>query len=244
MESASESADLRTSLRYYKQVDSAEIDSDQVGPVSEQRKQGVFLIPYFIMLLAVGISSFYLELILGQKMCCGPYISWLRYSLRFLYWDYFCHYHHLYIHVLHCHHLMTYSIHICYNLQSKEISVTKEMGGFGWGCMVVWLYEICSVQNIFFISQRYYWYNRVIHVSDDIGDDGESKWQLLISMLYTWLITYLCLFQGITSSGKVAYVTAVFPYIVLTILFFRGITLDGAGDGVEFLCKPYVSGCL
>ena len=41
---------------------------------------------------------------------------------------------------------------------------------------------------------------------------------------------------------QVAYVTAVFPYIVLTILFFRGVTLDGAGDGMEFLFKPDVSG--
>ena len=43
---------------------------------------------------------------------------------------------------------------------------------------------------------------------------------------------------------QVAYVTAVFPYIVLTILFFRGVTLDGAGDGMEFLFKPDVSGCM
>ena len=41
-------------------------------------------------------------------------------------------------------------------------------------------------------------------------------------------------------SLQVAYVTAVFPYIVLTILFFRGVTLEGAGTGVEFLFKPDV----
>ena len=34
--------------------------------------------------------------------------------------------------------------------------------------------------------------------------------------------------------------TAVFPYIVLTVLFFRGVTLDGAGTGIEFLFKPDV----
>ena len=31
--------------------------------------------------------------------------------------------------------------------------------------------------------------------------------------------------------------------IVLTILVFRGVTLDDAGEGVEFLFKPDVSGC-
>ena len=39
---------------------------------------------------------------------------------------------------------------------------------------------------------------------------------------------------------QVAYVTAVFPYIVLIILFFRGVTLEGAGTGVEYLFKPDV----
>ncbi|XP_065914626.1 sodium- and chloride-dependent glycine transporter 2-like isoform X1 [Dysidea avara] len=88
-----------------------------------------------------------------------------------------------------------------------------------------------------FVYYKYYWYNHVIHVSNDIGDADEFKWQLLICMFCAWLITYLCLFRGIKSSGKAAYVTAVFPYIVVTILVFRGVTLDGSGDGVEFLFK-------
>ena len=52
-----------------------------------------------------------------------------------------------------------------------------------------------------------------------------------------------CLIYTVVFLFQVAYVTAVFPYIVLIILFFRGVTLDGAGDGVEFLFKPDVSYC-
>lgn len=44
--------------------------------------------------------------------------------------------------------------------------------------------------------------------------------------------------QGITESGKVVYVTAIFPYVVLIIFFFRGITLKGATDGIEYLFTP------
>ena len=55
-----------------------------------------------------------------------------------------------------------------------------------------------------FVYYKYYWYNHVIHVSDDIGDADEFKWQLLICMFCAWLITYLCLFRGIKSSGKVS----------------------------------------
>ena len=46
--------------------------------------------------------------------------------------------------------------------------------------------------------------------------------------------------QGIASSGKVVYFTAIFPYIVLTIFFIRGITLKGAMAGLSHMFRPKV----
>lgn len=40
---------------------------------------------------------------------------------------------------------------------------------------------------------------------------------------------------------QVVYVTATFPYFVLIIFFFRGITLEGMSDGLIHLFKPDVS---
>ena len=46
--------------------------------------------------------------------------------------------------------------------------------------------------------------------------------------------------KGIESSGKVVYFTALFPYIVMTIFFIRGITLKGAGAGLAHMFYPKV----
>ena len=37
---------------------------------------------------------------------------------------------------------------------------------------------------------------------------------------------------------QVVYFTAVFPYVMLTVLLVRGVTLDGAADGLVFYLKP------
>ena len=51
---------------------------------------------------------------------------------------------------------------------------------------------------------------------------------------------YLIIMKGIESSGNVVYFTALFPYIVMTIFFIRGITLKGAGAGLAHMFYPKV----
>ena len=67
---------------------------------------------------------------------------------------------------------------------------------------------------------------------------GGLKWELVVCLAAAWTIVCLCLIKGVQSSGKVVYFTALFPYLVLVILLIRGVTLDGAYDGIIFYVYP------
>lgn len=75
-------------------------------------------------------------------------------------------------------------------------------------------------------------------ISEDINSPQVFNWKIALALVVAWILVYLCMIKGIASSGKVVYVTATFPYIVLIIFFFRGITLKGAGDGLRHLFTP------
>ena len=64
------------------------------------------------------------------------------------------------------------------------------------------------------------------------------NWNLVLALLLSWVIVVLALIKGIQSSGKVVYFTATFPYVILTILFARGVTLDGALVGLQYYFTP------
>uniref|UniRef100_A0AAY4AU22 Transporter n=1 Tax=Denticeps clupeoides TaxID=299321 RepID=A0AAY4AU22_9TELE len=83
-----------------------------------------------------------------------------------------------------------------------------------------------------------YWRNYVLNISDGIGNFGEVRLPILGCLAVSWLVVFLCLIRGVKSSGKVVYFTATFPYVVLTILFIRGITLDGAISGIKYYLTP------
>lgn len=60
------------------------------------------------------------------------------------------------------------------------------------------------------------------------------NWKLAISLFIAWMIAFLCLIKGVQSLGKVSYITAIFPYIMLFALIVRGVTLPGSMKGIIY----------
>lgn len=78
----------------------------------------------------------------------------------------------------------------------------------------------------------------MLGLSAGIEETGGIIQSLATCLFGAWVIVFLCLCKGVQSSGKVVYFTALFPYVVLVVLFFRGVTLPGAKTGILFYLTP------
>uniref|UniRef100_A0A915IXZ4 Transporter n=1 Tax=Romanomermis culicivorax TaxID=13658 RepID=A0A915IXZ4_ROMCU len=83
-----------------------------------------------------------------------------------------------------------------------------------------------------------YFNGAVLQLSKGLDEPGGIVWGLVPCLLIGWILTFLCLIKGVESSGKAVYFTATFPYILLTVLLVKGLTLEGAMDGIMFYIKP------
>ncbi|XP_071526972.1 sodium- and chloride-dependent glycine transporter 2-like [Panulirus ornatus] len=121
--------------------------------------------------------------------------------------------------------LTSYNETHCYN--PSEPNVTKAAVG--------------SVYR--FYSSEDFFRNRMLRVTGRTWEDmGGMQWELVGCLALAWVIIGACLAKGIRTTGKIVYFTAFFPYAVFLILFIRGITLNGAYEGIEFyMLKPNIT---
>ena len=80
--------------------------------------------------------------------------------------------------------------------------------------------------------------HKILQISDGIESPGSIVWELLLCDMVSWIIVFLCIMNGVKSVGKVVYFTATFPFVILFVLFVRGVTLPGAWEGISFYIYP------
>ncbi|NXI39805.1 SC6A9 protein, partial [Galbula dea] len=209
---------------------------------------GAFMFPYFIMLVFCGIPLFFMELSFGQFASQGCLGVW-RVSPMFKGVGYGMMVVSTYIGIY-------YNVVICIAFYYFFVSMTRVLP---WTyCSNPWNTPDCmgvldgnlssraalNLTRLLNTTQKRtspseeYWRRYVLNLSDDIGNLGEVRLPLLGCLGVSWVVVFLCLIKGVKSSGKVVYFTATFPYVVLTILFVRGITLEGALTGIMYYLTP------
>ncbi|XP_018586010.2 sodium-dependent proline transporter [Scleropages formosus] len=197
---------------------------------------GVFLIPYFIMVLFTGLPLFLMELSLGQYGAAGPITVWKCCPLlKGIGIGMLC------VSTLVC---LYYNVIIAWTFFYLGSSFQSPLP---WSCDAITNVALCgnvTVENATGIKSlspsEVFWNERVLGVVNSAGlnDPGPVRWQLAVCLLVAWFIIFLCMVKGIHSSGKVVYVTATFPYFVLIVLIIRGATLEGSLQGVAFYLTP------
>ncbi|KAL0882612.1 hypothetical protein ABMA27_001049, partial [Loxostege sticticalis] len=89
------------------------------------------------------------------------------------------------------------------------------------------------------LASEQYFNERVLGLGDASWSNwGSIQWHLVGTLFASWLVAFFCVIKGVKSAGKVVYFTALFPYVMLTALLVRGVTLEGALDGIIFYLSP------
>nr|XP_019600174.1 PREDICTED: sodium-dependent neutral amino acid transporter B(0)AT3 [Rhinolophus sinicus] len=190
---------------------------------------GAFLVPYFIALVLEGIPLFHAELAIGQRLRRGSVGVWMAISPYLGGVGLGCL-------------SVSFLISLYYNMVLTWVLwylLNSFQQPLPWATCPLDLNRTGFVEECQATSTvSYFWYRQTLNVSAAIEHSGSVQWRLLACLAACWAVVYLCVIRGIESTGKAIYFTASFPYLVLTILLIRGLTLPGAVEGLIYLFTP------
>ncbi|CAL8343464.1 unnamed protein product [Lota lota] len=205
-----------------------------------QNGGGAFLIPYILMAIFGGVPLFYMELALGQFHRTGAISIWKHICPIFKGIGYSICIIALYV-SFYYNTIIAWALFYFYSSFSTTLPWTN--------CDNAWNTPDCTNyfgrDNVTWTNssrspaEEFYTRNVLeIHRADGLRDVGGVRWQLMLCLFLIFTIVYFSLWKGVKTSGKVVWVTATLPYVVLLILLVRGATLPGAWRGVVFYLKP------
>ena len=102
------------------------------------------------------------------------------------------------------------------------------------------LYGFNSVDeaNTFMGSPSDFFFNDFLGVTSSPWDIGKFKWPLFIGFTLAWIWIVASVWKGTKTVSKVVYFTVLIPWGLLLLFVIRGLTLSGAGAGIEFYLTP------
>ncbi|XP_044043997.1 sodium- and chloride-dependent GABA transporter 2-like [Siniperca chuatsi] len=203
---------------------------------------GVFFVPYLFFLVLCGIPLFLLETSLGQYTSLGGVSAWRSICPLFGGLGYASQ-------VMILHGCVYYIVILAWALFYLSYSFQAELP---WShCNNTWNTEACVLfdhhnqkANLSSLPENAtspvmeFWEREVLRLSSSLDELGPISWKLALCLAFVWLVCYFCVWKGVKSTGKVVYLTATFPYVMLFVLLVRGATLPGATRGIIYYLKP------
>ncbi|XP_043280535.1 sodium-dependent nutrient amino acid transporter 1-like isoform X2 [Venturia canescens] len=204
---------------------------------------GAFLIPYIIVLFLVGKPFYYLEMILGQFTSKSSVKMWaMNPGFRGVGWAQM--FSMLSVGTYYCS-LMSVTLFYLISSFKSELPWSSCLPEWGDRCFNS---GKTDDDNLTFSSNgsslrkssaELYFTKTVLNEKSNIDDGlGWPDWRLTLCLFCAWACIFGVLARGVKSSGKAAYFLALFPYVIMTALLVRAVTLEGAVNGIIFFIKP------
>nr|XP_040231121.2 sodium- and chloride-dependent GABA transporter ine isoform X1 [Anopheles coluzzii]XP_040231122.2 sodium- and chloride-dependent GABA transporter ine isoform X1 [Anopheles coluzzii]XP_040231123.2 sodium- and chloride-dependent GABA transporter ine isoform X1 [Anopheles coluzzii]XP_049464207.1 sodium- and chloride-dependent GABA transporter ine isoform X1 [Anopheles coluzzii]XP_049464208.1 sodium- and chloride-dependent GABA transporter ine isoform X1 [Anopheles coluzzii]XP_049464209.1 sodiu len=200
---------------------------------------GVFLVPYFIILLICGIPMLFMELAVGQYTGRGPIgalgqlcplfkgTGLASVVVSFLMSTY-------------------YSVIIAYAIYYFFTSFRPELPwtdcSHRWNTPDCWIPERLKHNltrpDMSRTPTEEFFENKVLQISHGIEYPGAMRWELVACLVCAWILVYFAIWKSIKSSAKVRYLTATLPFVLIVVFLGRSLTLEGADKGLHYFFRP------
>ena len=176
---------------------------------------GVFLIPWVIGLIVLGIPWMMMEFGMGryfQKGAPGVFEGIGKKWEWVGWWPVFCAF------LIDTYYVVILAWSLRYVVSSATMAWGMgEAGATGAGA---------------------YFFEQVLNLSSGPSVLGAPVLPLLGFLALTWVVLFFIMFKGARVIGKVAVWTVTIPWALLLVLLVRGLTLPGAIDGLNYYLSP------
>ncbi len=183
---------------------------------------GAFFIPYFVALLTAGIPLLILEMGLGQMMQAsapeslkkanphGEWVGWFALLVGA---------------VISCY----YAVIMAYSWEYLASSFHLVMP---WSDPELTKGAADKLPEAVFFSEKIQ-----VH-STQPGEMWAPVGRVAAGLFLTWLAVFLIVCKGVRRVSKVVWITVPLPWVLLLILVIRGLTLEGASEGIRYYLTP------
>ncbi|MCS1351794.1 sodium-dependent transporter [Mechercharimyces sp. CAU 1602] len=174
---------------------------------------GAFLVPYFIALLTAGIPILLLEYTLGHRFRGSAPLSYRRLSKNWEWLGWF-------------------------QVLLSFVIVSYYMVIIGWALS----YSYFSFGTKWGTDTESFFFNDFLAMDtkgEAFWSTGSISWPVLISVAIIWAVTYAIMRRGARSGiEKAAKILMPLLVLMLLIVTLRGVTLEGASEGLNVLFTP------